>query len=97
MANNESCLGTVLIAFAAGALIGAGIALLYAPQSGEETRRLIAEKAEELKQQAMERYEQGKGTLRDKKEQLTAALEAGKEGYRDAKSRSGKEQQASLS
>jgi gas vesicle protein len=30
-----------------GAAVGAGIALLYAPQSGKDTRRLIAKKAEE--------------------------------------------------
>ena len=89
MADNDSCLGTVLIAFAAGALIGAGVALLYAPQSGEQTRKLIAEKAEELKKQAMEKYEAGKETVREKKEQLAAAYEAGKEGYREAKTRAG--------
>ena len=97
MADNDSCLGTVLIAFAAGALIGAGIALLYAPQSGEETRRLIAEKAEDLKKQAMEKYEHSKEVLREKKEQLSAAYESGKEGYREAKGRTGKEHEASLS
>ena len=89
MADNDSCLGTVLIAFAAGALIGAGVALLYAPQTGEETRRMIAEKAEELKKQAMEKYEAGKDAIREKKEHLAAAYEAGKEGYREAKARSG--------
>ncbi len=89
MADNDSCLGTVLIAFAAGALIGAGVALLYAPQSGEDTRRMIAEKAEELKKQAMEKYESSKDALREKKEHLAAAYEAGKEGYREAKARSG--------
>ena len=97
MANNDSCLGTVLIAFAAGALIGAGIALLYAPQSGDETRRLISEKADEFKRQARDKYDQGKDILREKREHLTAAYEAGKEGYRDAKTRSGKEQEANLS
>ena len=33
--------------FLAGAAIGASIALLYAPQSGEETRRLLSKKARE--------------------------------------------------
>jgi len=35
--------------FAVGALIGAGIALLYAPQSGKETRKLLAQKANLLR------------------------------------------------
>jgi gas vesicle protein len=36
-----------LVWFVAGAAIGATIALLYAPQSGEKTRRLIGKKARE--------------------------------------------------
>jgi len=35
-----------LISFLAGSIIGAGIALLFAPQSGEYTRREMREKAE---------------------------------------------------
>lgn len=38
-------LGKVLAAFAGGALVGAVAALLLAPQSGEETRKQIAEMA----------------------------------------------------
>lgn len=37
------------IALGVGLLVGAVVALLYAPQSGEETRKQIAEKAEEIK------------------------------------------------
>jgi len=33
-----------------GALIGAAIALLYAPQPGTETRRMVKEKASEIKE-----------------------------------------------
>ena len=35
-----------------GAAIGASVALLYAPQSGPETRRLVKEKALEVKEKA---------------------------------------------
>jgi len=35
-----------------GAVIGAAVALLYAPQSGPETRRLVEEKALEIKEKA---------------------------------------------
>jgi gas vesicle protein len=36
-----------LVWFVAGAAIGASLALLYAPQSGRETRRLIKKKTRE--------------------------------------------------
>lgn len=39
--------GSSLIWFVAGAAIGASIALLYAPQSGEETRRVIGHKTKQ--------------------------------------------------
>lgn len=35
-----------------GAVVGAAIALLYAPQSGPETRQLVKEKALEIKEKA---------------------------------------------
>jgi gas vesicle protein len=33
-----------------GAIVGAAIALLYAPQPGTETRRMVKEKASEIKE-----------------------------------------------
>ena len=39
--------GERMIWFVAGAAIGAAVALLYAPQSGDRTRRLISRKAKE--------------------------------------------------
>ncbi len=35
-----------------GAVVGAAIALLYAPQPGTETRRMVKEKALEVKEKA---------------------------------------------
>jgi gas vesicle protein len=35
-----------------GAVLGAAVALLYAPQSGPETRRLVKDKALEIKEKA---------------------------------------------
>jgi gas vesicle protein len=49
MSDNQGSSGSVLLAFAVGALAGAAIALLFAPASGEETRRKLAEKARESK------------------------------------------------
>jgi gas vesicle protein len=38
----------------AGAVLGAALGILYAPQSGRETRSLIKEKAEHAKERAEE-------------------------------------------
>ncbi|MCR4433452.1 MAG: YtxH domain-containing protein [Coprothermobacterota bacterium] len=41
-----------LIGFIVGGLIGAGLGLLFAPQSGEETREMLKDKFLELKEKA---------------------------------------------
>jgi gas vesicle protein len=46
--------GSFLLGFVIGGLTGAALALLLAPQSGEETRTLIKEKTIELKDKATE-------------------------------------------
>jgi gas vesicle protein len=43
-----------LAGFVVGALVGAAAALLFAPQSGEETRALIRDKGIELQERSME-------------------------------------------
>ncbi len=47
-----------------GALIGAGVALLFAPQSGEDTRRLIRKKARRFANDARDRYDDLKDRVR---------------------------------
>jgi gas vesicle protein len=39
--------GAVLLAFLAGAVAGAAVALLYAPATGEETREFLGQRARE--------------------------------------------------
>ncbi len=51
-----------------GALVGAGIALLVAPSSGEETRRVIARRARRLAQDARDRYDEARHELRQLRE-----------------------------
>jgi gas vesicle protein len=54
-----------------GGLVGAGVALLMAPQSGEETRKLIREKGIELRDQASESLEQAAAEARTRADELT--------------------------
>jgi gas vesicle protein len=85
--------------FLAGMGIGAILALLFAPKSGKETRDYLTQKAEEgreyvtargreLRKQAEETVEKAKDVVAKQKEQLSAALEAGKQAYQEEKSKS---------
>jgi len=58
MSDNDSDFGAFLAGFMIGGLVGAAVALLLAPQSGEETRTLIREKSIELKDKATETAEE---------------------------------------
>lgn len=90
--------GTVLASFMAGAAIGAGLALLFAPKSGAEMRETIADFAEdavdkikEYTKEAQEKIktavEEGKESFTEKKSVLTSAIEAGREAMQKEKER----------
>ena len=51
--------GNSLLAFIAGAMAGAAVALLIAPESGEKTRKRIKEKAEGVASAAKEKILDG--------------------------------------
>ena len=81
--------------FVLGLGIGVAVGVLFAPQSGEQTRQLLRSKADEgkdyLKRQGESLYEsagglveKGKTVVVRQKDQLTAAVEAGKRAYREA-------------
>ena len=88
----------VLLAFLLGGVVGAGLALVFAPLSGRETRERIKDLTEEVKEKAegaieeirdkvKETLDVGKKTLEEKKSILTAAVEAGKEAFDKEKAR----------
>lgn len=52
--SDSSDFGNFFAGFFIGGLIGAAVALLLAPQSGEETRMIIKDKSIELKDKAVE-------------------------------------------
>lgn len=78
--------GTVIVAFVLGAMTGAAIALLMAPASGDETRRILAEKARDGREKANEAARQGREFLNRQRENLTTAVERGREAYEQARS-----------
>jgi gas vesicle protein len=81
MSNHENSSGPVLLAFVLGAVAGAAVALLYAPTSGEETRRKIAEKAREGREKAESVARDGREFLARQRENLSAAVERGRETF----------------
>lgn len=50
--SNDDRTRSILVALVVGGLVGAGVALLLAPQSGKRTRQQIADLAEDLKDYA---------------------------------------------
>ncbi|HEY6292306.1 MAG TPA: YtxH domain-containing protein [Terriglobia bacterium] len=96
---SENNTGSKLTFFLAGLGVGAILALLFAPASGEESRRFLSDRADEgreyvtgkgreIRQQAEELVEKAKDLVTQQKEQLSAALEAGKQAYQDEKAKS---------
>jgi gas vesicle protein len=55
VANNDNLGGgAVLLAFVAGAIAGAAVALLFAPATGEETRDFIGQRAREGREKVVD-------------------------------------------
>ena len=81
--------------FFLGLGLGVAAGLLFAPKSGPETRDLLRAKADEgkeylkrrtneLSDQAAEVLERSKSTVSRQRDNLVAAVEAGKQAYREA-------------
>ncbi len=101
MAKEREASGVVVVergsgvgAFILGALVGAVVALLVAPRSGAETRRLLkakgrdlmsaaGEKAEELRELVSEGYDRSKARVEQTLEAARRAVEERREAARD--------------
>ncbi len=81
--------------FFLGLGLGVAAGVLFAPKSGAETRAFLRDKAEEstdlvkkrsldLRDSALDAVERGKTQVKRHKENITAAVEAGRAAYRDA-------------
>jgi gas vesicle protein len=81
--------------FFLGIGLGAAVGLLFAPKAGSETRDLLMAKAdegkdylrrrgEELRDSAGDLVDKGKDAMARQRDQVNAAMEAGKQAYREA-------------
>jgi gas vesicle protein len=81
--------------FCLGLGLGVAVGVLFAPKSGTETRQLLRSKAEEgadyvkrrgveLKETATDVIDKSKQTVARHRDNLAAAVDAGKQAYRDA-------------
>ena len=68
---NKDNFGSNLVFFLLGAATGAAVALLYAPQDGESTRRLIVDKSSEYRDKASDVASNVAQTAKDKWEQVS--------------------------
>ncbi len=94
--SEEASTGEKALYLMLGAMIGAATALLLAPRSGVETRKLLISKAREgadlvasrtraVAGKTSDYVERGKELLQQQCDQLSAALEAGKQAYKEEK------------
>ncbi len=89
MSRTDSGGGTVLLAFLAGAISGAAVALLFAPAAGEETRQFLTDKARESRERALQTAREGREVLKRQKEKIATAIDRGRDAY--VKARTGEE------
>jgi gas vesicle protein len=86
MARNDGAgAGSILLAFILGAVSGAALAFLWAPATGEETRRYLGQKAREGRDRAAEMAEKGRQAVNQGRETLTTAIDKGREAYEHAR------------
>jgi gas vesicle protein len=96
MADN---VGSKVSYFLVGLGVGALVGVLFAPKSGEDTRRFLADradegkdfaqkKARELRERADDLIERGKDAAGRHKETITAAVEGARDAYRREASKS---------
>jgi gas vesicle protein len=89
MASDNGNGGAVLVAFILGAIAGAATALLLTPNTGEEMRRVLAEKAREGRERATDAANKSREFIDRQRETLSQAMDRGKEAYQRARGAAG--------
>jgi gas vesicle protein len=73
--------GSLLLGFALGAVVGAGVALLLAPSSGKRTRKRLASTARRWSSSAGQSLDEARATVTDLGSEAASALKAGKDAF----------------
>ena len=79
----ESDSGAGVKWFLLGAMVGAGLGLLFAPDSGERTRRKIGKEAARLRREAEDRWDDLREDVVDKGRQIKSRGEGWTEGVKE--------------
>jgi len=100
--NRSEQSATFFMSFACGAVAGAALALMFAPASGRDTRSFLQQRSRRLADDVSDRsrelwnqqrenlsnaIEQGRERAAALGSQISAAVEQGRAGYREAKQR----------
>jgi gas vesicle protein len=94
MANQQGSGGAGLVfAFLAGAAVGAAVALLVAPATGEDTRERLGQRVREGRDRAADAARQGRELLNRQREQVSTAFDRVRQQYQGAPE-TGEEQDA---
>lgn len=80
-ARGTSNAGATLMGFAVGAVVGAGLALLLAPDSGKRTRQRLASTARRLSTDAGHTLEQARDTVAELGADARSAVKAGQDSF----------------
>ena len=74
--------GSALVGFALGAVVGAGLALLLAPDSGKRTRERLASTARRWNERAGHTIDQARDAVAELGTDAKSALQAGQDAFR---------------
>jgi gas vesicle protein len=74
--------GMTLMGFALGAVVGAGLALLLAPESGKKTRQRLTSTARRWTESAEHTIDQARDTVAELGTDARSAVKAGQEAFR---------------
>lgn len=71
--NHSTQIGGYSALFAVGAILGAAVAILYAPRSGRDTRHLLSRRTRDLKNRTSDTLEDAKERFMDKVAEVRTA------------------------